>query len=81
MTELRPHEILDQLDPILEGANMTERLDPEEVVAALRAAETDEDRIEIERRYVTDTAEEDPGEVEDDGHRGPNGERRRQGRG
>lgn len=43
---------------------MTEAPGPDEVVEALRAAENEEAALEIERRYVTDTAEEDPGEVE-----------------
>ena len=52
---------------------------PEEVVAAIRAAASDAERIEIERQAVTDTAEEDPGEVEH-GHERTDGRRRRQGR-
>ena len=42
---------------------MTERLTPEDVVEAIRACLTDEQAIAIERAYVRDTAEEDPGEV------------------
>jgi hypothetical protein len=44
---------------------MSERLSPEEVVLAIQAAETEEDALEIERRYVQDTAEEDPGKEDD----------------
>jgi hypothetical protein len=45
---------------------MTEQLGPEEVVAAIGAAESEEDALAIERRYVVDTAEEDPGQVEEE---------------
>jgi hypothetical protein len=55
---------------------MGEQLDPEDVVAALRAAADEEAAIEIERRYTADTAEEDPGEVEDDADHGGDGEGR-----
>ena len=44
---------------------MTEHLDPDEVVAAIRDAPDDAATIDIEREAVEDTAEEDPGEVED----------------
>jgi hypothetical protein len=54
--------------------------DPDEVVAAIRAASSDPERIEIERAAVTDTAEEEPGEVEDD-HDGGHGQGRRPRRG
>lgn len=37
--------------------------DPEQIVADIRAARSDEEAIAIERQYVADTAEEDPGEV------------------
>jgi hypothetical protein len=43
-----------------------EQLRPVEVVAAIADADDDEAALEIERRYVTDTAEEDPGQVEED---------------
>jgi hypothetical protein len=42
-----------------------ERPSPDDVVAAIHAAETEEDKLEVERRYTQDTAEEDPGEVDD----------------
>lgn len=51
---------------------MTEPLTPDDVAAAIAAATTDEEAIAIERRYTADTAEEDPGEV-DDGHSGADG--------
>jgi hypothetical protein len=54
--------------------------DPDEVVAAIRAAGSDAERIEIERAAVTDTAEEEPGEVEH-GHEHPDGRGRQEGRG
>jgi hypothetical protein len=47
-----------------------EKPDPGDVVDQIRDALTDDDTIEIERRYVEDTAEEDPGEVEDGDDRG-----------
>jgi len=43
---------------------VSERPDPDDIVAALRAAESDDDRLAIEAEHVADTAEEDPGEVE-----------------
>jgi hypothetical protein len=43
-----------------------DRPDPGDVVDEIRAALSDDDTIEIERRYVEDTAEEDPGEVEEE---------------
>ena len=49
---------------------MTEPLQPDDVVAAIRAAPDDTAALEVERRFVTDTAEEDPGEV-DGGHSSP----------
>lgn len=52
---------------------MTERLTPDDTVAAIQAAPDDATAIEIERRFVTDTAEEDPGEV-DDGNSNPDGQ-------
>ena len=52
---------------------MTEQLDPDEVVAAIRAAPDDTAKVDVEREFVADTAEEDPGEV-DDGNGRPDGE-------
>lgn len=44
---------------------MTEQLNPDDVVAAIAAAPDDTSAIEVERRYVVDTGEEDAGEVEE----------------
>lgn len=53
---------------------MTPPLNPDEVVLAIRAAPDDDAALEVERRFTVDTAEEDPGEVDDDADHGPDGQ-------
>jgi hypothetical protein len=51
---------------------------PDEIVRAIWDAEDDTAVIDIEREVVEDTAEEDPGEVEDDGYSGSDARRRQE---